>query len=165
MLNFSDQTSVLSETRTEAARYGFGLGLQAGSIDRTDFRPAPLRSSWIIQGAPTARSLPLGESADGNFSFGLWDCTAGQFRFMHRSDEFVHILEGDVTVSVAGTELHLGPGDVAYFPQGLTTYWNVHEYVKKLAVFRSVKRGLLSRVVDMLRAWNAISRRRSARVS
>jgi uncharacterized cupin superfamily protein len=160
LLNFSSQSSVLSDTLPERAGLDVGLGARSGSIDRSDLQPAPLRPSWIIDGDPTARSLPLGESADGDFSFGLWDCTAGQFEFLHRSDEFVHILEGEVTVSVAGTELHLGPGDVAYFPQGLTTYWNVHEYVKKLAVFRSVKRGLLSRVVEKLRrAWNAITRR------
>lgn len=159
LLNFCDQTSVLPETRPEGAGYAVGPSPQAGTTERTDLRPAPLRPSWIIQGDPTARSLPLGESADGHFSFGLWDCTAGQFKFLHRSDEFVHILEGGVTVNSAGKELHLGPGDVAFFPKGLTTYWNVHDYVKKLAVFRSVHRGLLSRVKEKLRrAWRSISR-------
>lgn len=127
------------------------LALQTGQVVRTDLQPAPLKSTWIIEGNPTARSLSLGESADGDFSFGLWDCTAGQFQFNHRSDEFVHILEGEATVRGGDKEVCLRPGDVAYFPQGLTTYWTVPDYVKKLATFRSVQSGLVTRIVGKLK--------------
>lgn len=133
------------------------LMLQTGKVLRTDLRPAPLKSTWIIEGTPNARSLPLGESADGDFSFGLWDCTAGQFKFNHRSDEFVHILEGEATIRAGDKEVCLRPGDVAYFPQGLTTYWTVPDYVKKLATFRSVQSGLVTRIVGKIKGvWRRL---------
>lgn len=131
----------------------FPLALQTGKVVRTDLQPAPLKSTWIIEGNPNARSLPLGESADGDFSFGLWDCTAGQFKFNHRSDEFVHILEGEATIRAGDKEVCLRPGDVAYFPQGLTTYWTVPDYVKKLATFRSVQSGLVTRMIGKMKEF------------
>lgn len=138
------------------------LAVQTGKVVRTDLQPAPLKPAWIITGNPTARSLPLGESADGDFSFGLWDCTAGEFQFRHQSDEFVHILEGEATIRAGDREVCLRPGDVAFFPKGLTTYWTVPAYVKKLATFRSVQAGLVSRIVGKLRSvWRRIPLTRS----
>jgi uncharacterized cupin superfamily protein len=86
----------------------------------------------------------------------LWDCTAGEFRFSHHSDEFIHILEGEATIRHGDREVCLRPGDVAYFPQGSTTYWSVPDYVKKLATFRSVQAGLVTRIVGKVkRVWQA----------
>jgi len=128
----------------------FPQALQTGKVVRTDLRPAPLDSSWIISGTPQARSLPLGESADGDFSFGLWDCTAGEFQFQHRSDEFVHILEGEATIRARQMEICLRPGDVAFFPKGLITYWTIPDYVKKLATFRSVQASWARRIISLM---------------
>jgi len=126
--------------------------VQTGTTTRIDLQPAPLEASWILAGDLISRSLPLGRAADGNFSFGLWDCTAGQFKFIYYCDEIVHILEGEVTIHTGDTELHLGPGDVAFFPQGTTAYWTVYGYVKKLAIFRSAPpRGLLTRIVQKVK--------------
>ena len=130
--------------------------MQTGTTMETDFQPAPLKPSWIIEGNPTARSLKLGEATDGNLSFGLWDCTEGQFIFKYRSDELVHILEGDATVRGPGMELHLHPGVVAFFPQGLTLHWTVHRYIKKLAIFRSTQRSYMGRIAGKLkRVWQS----------
>jgi hypothetical protein len=117
-------------------------------VARTDLLPAPLPATWILAGNPKSRSLPLGGTADGSFSFGLWDCTAGGFKFIYYCDELVHILEGEVSITTGDMELNLRAGDVAFFPQGTTAYWAVHGYVKKLAIFRSAPpRRLLTRIV------------------
>lgn len=125
--------------------------LQTGKVIRTDLQPTPLKSTWILEGNPEARSLPLGESADGDFSFGLWDCTAGRFQFSYNRDEFVHILEGSAIVSSGDTEVTLGPGDVAFFPKGSIAYWTVPNYIKKLATFRSVQAGIVTRIVGKMK--------------
>ncbi|MEK6260962.1 MAG: cupin domain-containing protein [Planctomycetota bacterium] len=159
MLLFTRQTTPLlaDASRGGAPHEGAELAMQTGTIARTDLQPAPLKPTWILADNPSARALTLGEAADGNFLFALWDCTAGQFKFIHRCDEFVHILEGEVTIRAADTELHLRPGDVAFFPQGLTTYWTVHGYVKKLAIFRSAPRGWLARIAGKVkRVWRGI---------
>ena len=125
--------------------------VQTGMIGRTDLQPAPLKPSWILSGNPCARSLALGEAADRRLSFGLWDCTDGQFKFIYRSDELIHILEGEVTIRTPGSELHLHAGDVAFFPQGTTAFWTVHGYVKKLAIFREARRSLPARLLGKAR--------------
>ena len=127
---------------------GVALAVQTGTTSRTDLKPAPLEPTWILAGNPKSRVLPLGKTADDTLSFGLWDCTAGQFKFIYYCDEIVHILEGEATIRIGDTELHLRPGDVALFRQGSTAYWTVHAYVKKLAIFHSApRRGLLARIV------------------
>jgi uncharacterized cupin superfamily protein len=121
--------------------------IQHGSTAASAFRPCPIEPSWIVDGNPVARSLCLTRSHDGQFSSGLWDCTAGKFHFTYFCDEIVHILEGEVIVEEAGKIHVLRAGDVALFPQGLTALWTVPKYVRKFAIFRSVKRALLTRIV------------------
>ena len=120
--------------------------IQTGSTTRMDFEPTPLEPGWIIDGNPTARSIPLVRAEDGNFSCGLWDCQAGKFKFIYACDELVHILEGEVIIEENGATYTLHAGDVALFPEGLVTYWTVPKYVRKFAIFRSVREPLLDRV-------------------
>ena len=151
-----DQTLAFVNARSEWDLQSY-LPMQTGSIMRTDLQPAPLAPSWIIDGNPMARSLQLGEASDGNLSFGLWDCTDGQFIFKYRSDELVHILEGEAIVRGPGMELHLHPGVVAFFPQGMTMHWTVRRYIKKLAIFRSPHRSYFDRIAGKLkRVWQRI---------
>lgn len=109
------------------------------SVNRSDLAPAPIRPEWILKGNPIARALKLSAAEDGNLECMLWDCTAGKFRWRFRCDEIVHVLEGSVHIcdETTGAERTLGPGDVAYFPQGSSAVWEVQEYVKKLAILRA----------------------------
>lgn len=119
--------------------------LQIGRADVDEFRPTPIEPSWILEGEPVARSSPIARSADGLFSCGRWECTAGRFHFYYALDEIIQILEGSVTIEVDGREQTLEAGDVAILQQGLKTTWTVHGYVKKFAIFRSQRRSLLRR--------------------
>jgi uncharacterized cupin superfamily protein len=98
----------------------------------------PINPSWIKAGNPVARSLTLGRSPDSFLSTGLWDCTAGTFVWIFHRDEIAHIVEGEVRVRDGDTTHVLVPGSVAYFPSGLTTLWEVPQYVKKAYVLRGV---------------------------
>jgi hypothetical protein len=98
-----------------------------------------------------ARSQPLTRASDGHLSSGLWECQAGKFTFVFGYDEIVHILDGEVIVDEEGGTRTLRTGDVAFFPEGLVTRWTVPRYVKKLAVFRSVKHSIVTRVVRKLK--------------
>ncbi len=123
-----------------------GLAIQFGSTGQEKFQPSPLDPSWVLEGNPTARGLTLAKAQDGQFSCGLWDCTAGKFKFIYFCDEMVHILEGEVIVDDGTGPRTLRAGDVAYFPEGLTTLWTVPTYVRKYCIHRSVKRSLVSRL-------------------
>jgi uncharacterized cupin superfamily protein len=90
-------------------------------------------------------------SADGKLDCGVWECTPGAFRISYRSDELVHILEGEVTVTV-GYEVHrLTAGSVAYFPAGTDAVWDVSKTVRKVWVYRTPTPTLRERARRKLR--------------
>lgn len=133
---------------------------QVGRAEAEKFQPSPLEPSWILAGNPIARSSPMTRSADGSFTSGRWECTAGKFKFYYACDEVIQILEGNATIEDAGRTWTLGPGDVAFFPQGMTAIWTVDTYVKKFAIFRVKPRRLLGRIKSAAtRLWNAATGR------
>jgi uncharacterized protein len=96
--------------------------------------PAPIPAGWILSGAPTAGTRTLFASADTHFSATLWHCTEGEFVWQYRSDEIIHILEGETFVDGR----RLTAGDVAYFACGSRAHWRITQPVRKLAIHRSL---------------------------
>ena len=125
--------------------------IQTGSVSRKDFRPSPIEPSWILEGNPTARSVPLASNSSDDFSCGLWECTAGKFKYIFPVNEIVQILEGEVFIEEDGAEYRLRAGETAHFPQGLTTYWTVPRYVKKFAVFHTPNRSLMRKITGKIK--------------
>ncbi|NJN80282.1 MAG: DUF861 domain-containing protein [Anaerolineales bacterium] len=145
--------SALSDIDTNIPIKNFGKPvIQTGSTTRMDFGATPLPPTWIKDGNPTARSIPLAKAGDGNLSCGLWDCQAGKFTFIYGCDEIVHILEGEVIIEERDATYTLKPGDVAFFPEGLETVWTVPKYVKKFAIFRSLREPFIDRVYFKLKS-------------
>ena len=98
----------------------------------------PIEPSWILEGEPQARGTILLQSADKRVSSGLWSCTAGRFQWTFSWDEFVHVLEGEATITdEAGNTLTLQAGESAHFPLGLKTEWHVPNFVKKTFTIRT----------------------------
>jgi uncharacterized cupin superfamily protein len=126
-------------------------GLSAFDVSRTDLTLDPIEPSWIKAGTPVARCVTLSESPDGLLTAGLWDCTAGTFTWIFRSDEIVHILEGEVRVHDDGTTHVLVPGSVAYFPRGRETVWEVPTYVKKSFTLRGPHRSPIRRAASAVK--------------
>jgi uncharacterized protein len=112
----------------------------------------PINPDWIIEGNPRARAKRLAESADGTSSVMAWSCTPGRFEWHYAVDETVHIIAGEVLVTDQDGKIHrLGPGDMAFFPAGSHSAWQVTKTVRKLAVCRhSMPRPF----GFALRAWN-----------
>jgi uncharacterized cupin superfamily protein len=147
--------SIVNEIGTVRPR-AIGPTIQTDTTEGHELQSSPLDPTWVIAGEPVARSLGLGQSADGLLTYGLWDCTAGKFKYVYGCDEIVHLLEGEVTIEQGGRTHTLRAGDVAYFPAGATAYWTVPHYVKKFCIFRSVQRSLLSRAWSKLRQLLAL---------
>lgn len=115
----------------------YGRSLVVGNVDTLALRPAPIEPDWIIAGSPTARFAEHSQSGDDAAVSGVWDCTAGEFRWHFGWDETVLILEGEVLVTAAdGTQRLLRSGDVAYFTAGSWYTWRIDTYLKKLAFCR-----------------------------
>ncbi len=99
--------------------------------------PAPIVSSWIVEGTPQGRARELARSADGTTVVIAWSCTAGRFNWHYSVEETVHVISGEVFVTdESGAERRLGPGDMAFFPAGSRSQWRVPVAVRKLAICR-----------------------------
>jgi uncharacterized cupin superfamily protein len=123
------------------------LVVQTDRVDRADLPVVPIPPDWVIEGNPRAGVKLLTQAGDGGLDAVVWECTAGKFHWYFAGDEFVHILEGEVAISDEhgqGTRV-LKAGDVAFFPSGLRSIWQVDTYVKKLALRRDNEVGLLFR--------------------
>lgn len=114
----------------------------------------PICRDWILNGSPQARSRRLAQSADGTASVMAWSCSAGSFKWHYAVDETLHIISGEVFVTdEKGDVRRLGPGDMAFFPAGSCSIWQVPVEVKKLAVCRHVMPRPFG---TALRAWNKL---------
>lgn len=117
--------SALSMIDTNIPIKNFGKSvIQTGSTVRMDFGLTPLTHVWIKEGNPAARSIPLARAEDNNLS---------------------------LIVEENGATYTLKVGDVAFFPEGLETVWTVPKYVKKFAIFRSVREPFIDRVYFKLK--------------
>ncbi len=109
----------------------------AGSADALEMRAAPIEPGWVVEGKPQARIAHHSKAEDESGLTGVWDCTAGTFRWFFAWDETVMILDGDVLVTAEdGTERLLRTGDIGYFKGGTWATWRVDTYVRKIAFLR-----------------------------
>ena len=98
----------------------------------------PIVPAQITSGNPVARGTILTQSADKKMSSGLWSCEPGEFDWEYTWDEFVYILEGQVTNSEEEGDLYtLGPGDMGRFRRGLKSHWKVTHTVRKFFVLHT----------------------------
>lgn len=120
-----------------------------------EMAPLPIEPSWVIAGNPQARAASHSKAEDECAATGIWDCTAGTFRWFFGWDETVVILEGEVHVTAEdGTERVLQAGDVAYFKGGTWATWHIDNYVRKIAFLRKpfpAPLAFLYRLRNMLR--------------
>jgi len=86
--------------------------------------------------APVTRSAASLVSADGGLRSGVWESGPGAAVYRFSVDEWAYILEGEATVTAAGTTHALRAGDVFYTPAGQEMTWNVAAHVRKVWVHR-----------------------------
>jgi uncharacterized cupin superfamily protein len=112
-------------------------------VARLPDQPMPsisLPQHEILEGVPDARAVFTAESADRGACAGFWSCDVGRYEFVFDYDEFIYLIEGEVTVIEAppSTQSYvLRAGDTAHFPQGITTIWQVTRRMTKYFVARA----------------------------
>jgi uncharacterized protein len=121
---------------------------QRVAVGDVALQPAPIDPAQVLAGSPVAESAALVESADACFTAAVWACTPGKFRWFYRSDEIIHVLEGEARVECeqGGAPLELRAGDLAIFPIDTSAVWEIRKRVKKIALFRSHPSDPLGRV-------------------
>ena len=99
---------------------------------------SPLPPEQIIEGSLEPHIWISAQTADKKVTHGVWDCGACRFTWDYEWDEFVMVLEGEVTITTGDGATHrLKAGDFAHFRPGLKTTWQVDNYVKKTFTLRT----------------------------
>lgn len=107
------------------------------NVAATHFVPFPLPPASIRSGTPDAQVHWLRTSGEGEPAYfaGIWTVQPCVFDYLFELDETAHILEGEAVVTQqGGPTLQLRPGDVATFPKGAVTVWDVRRALKKVFV-------------------------------
>ena len=90
----------------------------------------------ILSGDPRQSGFSTNDDPAGKFETGIWECTPGKFvvdRYYVDCFEFVHILEGKVTITdVDGHSKTYQAGDNLITPKGFKGTWEVVEPMRKV---------------------------------
>jgi uncharacterized cupin superfamily protein len=101
------------------------------SVIGAELAPAPIPDADIISGTPESSMAILWRSDDLTLYNGIWECTPGVFTLTHPG-ETICCVEGRATITPEdGEPVTIGPGDVAFIPEGTVAHWEVHETVRK----------------------------------
>jgi uncharacterized cupin superfamily protein len=99
------------------------------------WEPYPLPKEIVVSGEPNARVHWARVQADPAYYAGVWTVQPCTFDYVFEMNEVAHVLEGHVVVTQKdGPTLELRPGDVATFPKGAVTRWEVRAPFKKVFV-------------------------------
>ena len=86
----------------------------------------------VVQGSPTMKTWILHTSNDGRMISGVWTTTPGTYHATYAEYEFVHIIEGRITITPDGEEpMNVGPGDAFVVEAGFKGTWEIKEPVVK----------------------------------
>lgn len=88
---------------------------------------------WVkTEGAPSMRYWVQHASADGGMISGVWEATTGAWHATYQFYEFVHLIEGRITITPdGGAPVTLTPGDAFVVEPTFKGTWTIEEPVKK----------------------------------
>ena len=86
----------------------------------------------IVKGEPTMKTWVLHTSNDGSMISGIWTATQGTYHATYSEYEFVHLIEGRITITPDDEEpINVGPGDAFVVEAGFKGTWEILESVIK----------------------------------
>jgi len=88
---------------------------------------------WIVvEGTPSMKTWVQHTSNDGSMISGYWEATPGTYHATYTDYEFVHIMEGRLTITPdGGAPVVLGPGDAFVVEPGFKGLWKIDETIRK----------------------------------
>jgi uncharacterized cupin superfamily protein len=102
--------------------------------DSTSMEPvtADLDGWTVVEGTPSMKTWVLHTSNDGSMISGYWEATPGTYHATYTEYEFVHIIEGKLTITPdGGAPVVLGPGDAFVVEAGFKGLWKIDETIRK----------------------------------
>jgi uncharacterized cupin superfamily protein len=88
---------------------------------------------WVVvEGTPSMKTWVQHTSNDGSMISGYWEATPGTYHATYTEYEFVHIMEGRLTITPdGGAPVVLGPGDAFIVEPGFKGLWKIDETIRK----------------------------------
>lgn len=84
----------------------------------------PLDHAELLKGVPFGLDHAYFERPDGRLKTGIWRCTAYSERYDgYPADEFMVVLEGEVTIEGEGFKDTYRKGDCFFVPKGFNCTW------------------------------------------
>lgn len=98
--------------------------------------PEPLTTDlegWVkVEGTPTMKTWVQHTSIDGSVISGTWAATPGTWHASYKFYEFVHLIEGQITITPdGGAPVTLMPGDGFVVEPGFKGTWTIEKPVLK----------------------------------
>ena len=98
--------------------------------------PEPMTTDldgWVkTEGTPAMKTWVQHTSADGSVISGTWEATPGSWHASYKFYEFVHLIEGRITITPdGGAPVTLTPGDAFVVEPGFTGTWKIEAPVRK----------------------------------
>ena len=85
-----------------------------------------------IEGNPTMKTWIEYTSGDQTMICGWWEATPGTYRASYAAWEFVHLIEGRITITPdGGPAKEVSPGEAFIIEKGFEGTWKIHEKVLK----------------------------------
>ncbi len=85
-----------------------------------------------IDGNPTMKTWIEYTSADGSMISGWWSATPGTYHATYAAPEYVHMIEGEITITPdGGRPVKIGPGDAFVVESDFSGTWVIEKEVFK----------------------------------
>ena len=85
-----------------------------------------------VEGSPSMKTWIQHTTADGTMISGTWEATVGSYHATYAAHEFVHLIEGRITITEDGGEpVTVGPGDAFAVEAGFKGVWRIEQPVRK----------------------------------
>jgi uncharacterized cupin superfamily protein len=108
------------------------------TIVKLDAQPteAPITDDlegWVVtEGSPSMKTWILHTSADGAMISGIWEAQPGSYHATYAEYEFVHMLEGRITITPnGGTPVTVQGGDAFAVEADFKGTWKIEAPVRK----------------------------------
>ena len=106
--------------------------VKLGDISALEPVTADLDGWVVVEGTPSMKTYVQHTSADGSMISGYWEATPGTYHATYSEYEFVHIMEGKLTITPdGGAPVVLGPGDAFVVEAGFKGLWKIEQTIRK----------------------------------
>ncbi len=88
---------------------------------------------WVVvEGSPSMKTWVLHTSDDSQMMSGYWEATPGTYHATYSAYEFVHVIEGKMTITPdGGTPVHITAGDAFVVEANFKGLWKIEETISK----------------------------------